>query len=284
MSETAVHDPRPEPLELGVVRVCQASIVIAVSLSVELNIYQHLEGGQLTPWIGVPIGIGVPILVAFLSHAAARVNFHRAVQVWVFVLAAVLMYVSASAGIKVLTPALGFGPALATSVGMDLTALTTLGFLMFAAAKDAALKAWQGREDTRLRQARTAELDREFRRPGRAGNGGGTGQGNGQGNDTGPSEGNGEGNDTGPSPDQQHDSGNGGGGTVTPIRRVVTDEQMRVLARALADDLAARGERLTVAAYRAKYPGKNKRIADAVRDVNAERAGAGQQPAATGVR
>jgi len=282
LSEIAVHDPRPQLLNPGVVKVCQASIIIAAFLSIELNVYHNVEIGHLPGLLGWTVGISVPVLVAFLSHVAAKVRLHWAVKAWVFAIVALLMYVSASSGLAVLAPGLHTGPALATAVGADLAAMTLLGFLMYAAEKQHALTEWQGREDARARQAHRSDLDSKFGRGGRGGTGGGTGPGNGQGNGA---AGNGQGDTAVPDPGPQDPTGNGDGTNVVTPLRGITDDEMRELARGLADDLALVGKRLTVAAYREKYRGKNARVAKIVREVNDERARAGQQPAAAaGVR
>lgn len=301
---TAAHDPRPKTLRKDVEYACEAATVIALGISVELNVYDHLHNGHISPLIGWTIGIAVPALVAILSHAAAHVNFHWSVKGWIAVIVAVLMYVSASAGTRVLAPGMTHGPAVATSFGMDLAALTALGTLMYSASQKAALARWEARQEARRLQAHREARERAERaeyealaaRFGRTGNNRGNALGNSRGNATGVAGGN----------TQYLQPGNGGtppalppaapagvvvstaetvpgsGATVPlatvtdlPRRPSMTDDEMWALAMKLADERERVGLDLTVRAFMDEFGGTPKRVAPLVKRVKEARA-AGQ--------
>jgi hypothetical protein len=306
---TTAFDPRPKTLRKDVIYACEASTVIALSVSVELNIFQHVKLGHMFPLIGWTVGFAVPLLVAFLSHVAAHVKFHLALQIWVGGIVAALMFASASAGIKVLTPGMGALPAGVASYGLDLAALTALGVLMYSASQSAALAQWEARQEARRAEAereareRAEQAEREVlaARYGRPGNRGSTpaiGGGNtpvitagnvpgnaptiGGGNTLALTAGNGPGRATAPGapvlpggetaavevPGEQ----GSGLASVSPIRRpVATDDEIRKLAEALADELAAQGKTLSVRAYTDRFGGKTARISPIVAEVKAAR-------------
>lgn len=300
MSDTAVHDPRPKSMDPSVVKACQASIVLAAGLSITLNVYQHLHGHDLNPGIAWVVGTFVPVLVALLSHVAAHVKSGWFVKVLVFGISGLLMYVSASAGTTVLTPALHFGPALATSAGADLAALTMLGFLMHAADLKAALDAWEEREAERRRQAEYEALSARFGRPGNGrGNALGNSRGNAGGNAVKAAEGNapalqpGNAGRTalpsavvvaGTAETVQGDRATGPMATVTdlPRRASMSDDEMWTLAVKLADERERVGLELTVRAFMEEYGGTPKRVAPLVKKVKEARAGSGGGQAAAG--
>jgi hypothetical protein len=309
---TAVPDPRPKTLRKDVEVACEAATVIALGISVELNVYDHLHNGHITPLIAWTIGISVPALVAILSHAAAHINFHWAVKGWIGAIVAVLMYVSASAGTRVLTPGMTHGPAVATAFGMDLAALTALGTLMYSASQKAALAKWEARQEARRLQAEREERERAERaeyealtaRFGRPGNS--------RGNALGNSRGNGEGNaiegPRGNAPAVQPGNASRAalppsapagvvvataetvpGGRVTgplatvtdlPRRASMTDDEMQALAMKLADERERIGLELTVRAFMDEYGGTPKRVAPLVKSVKEARAAAAGQAVA----
>lgn len=298
---TAVLDPRPKTLRKDVEVACEAATVIALGISVELNVYAHLHIGHIVPLIAWTIGFSVPFLVAILSHAAAHVNFHWAVKGWIFVIVSILMYVSASAGTRVLTPGMGHGPALGTSFGMDLAALTTLGTLMYSASQKAALAKWEARQEAlRLQaergareRAEQAEYEALSARFGRPGNGRGNAWGNaieGPGGNA-PAFQPGDASRAALSPAvpagvvastaETVPGGLATGplATVTdlPRRPSMSDDEMWTLAMKLADERERVGLELTVRAFMDEYKGTPKRVAPLVKRVKEARAaGAGQ--------
>jgi hypothetical protein len=295
LSDTAAPaDPRPKTLRKDVEVVAEGAMVISLGTSFELNVYDHLHNGHIVALVAWTVGLSVPLLVAFLAHMAAHVNYRRAVQVWIFAIASVLMYVSASAGTRLLTPGMGTGPALAAAVGLDLAALTALGTLMHSAAQKAALAGWEERQEARrLReereareQAERAEREELMARFGRPGNSRGNAAGNSAGNAA-----------AGNTPALQ--PGNAGrpelaaGGapdarvtgplaTVTDLTRrpSMADDEMWALAMTLADDRERVGLDLTVRAFMDEYGGTPKRVAPLVKAVKEARAAAAGQNAA----
>lgn len=274
---TAASDPRPKTLRKDVEYACEAATVIALGISIELNVYDHLHNGHISPLIAWTIGIAVPALVAILSHAAAHVNFHWAVKGWIGVIVAVLMYVSASAGTRVLTPGMTHGPAVATAFGMDLAALTALGTLMYSASQKAALAKWEARQEARRRQAELDVLDAQYTRPRRQGNTGGNGEENVPGNGRGNAPALPEGNAgrlalpaASPAPGEGPAASRGqeGDAEVYQIRRPAqAPEEIRQLAWKLAGELALQGKTLSVAAYKQRYGGKTERISPIIAEV-----------------
>ena len=67
-------------------------------------------------------------------------------------------------------------------------------------------------------------------------------------------------------------------------RPAATDDEIRMLAEALADELAAEGKALTVRAYTDKYGGKTSRVSPIVADVKARLDGAAAAASAGGAR
>jgi hypothetical protein len=282
IAATVQDDPRPELIEPSVELVGKAGIVTATVISVTLNVYAHLHGHLLNPAIGWVVGIGVPLLVAFVAHVAAHVRFHWTVKGWIFAVSAVLMYVSAAAGTSVLRRELTLGPALAASIGADLAALTLLGFLMYATDRKTDLKAWQKREDERVRQAQTADTVARYSRMARPVTVPGNSVSNAAGNTAPPVTGNtppAELAVTAPNPvlppdspvipvagDDSEAQGSGHDAEVIDLRPVPTEEEMRVLARALYAETG----KLSVRLYRERHRGSQKKVAAAVAAVKAE--------------
>jgi hypothetical protein len=301
---TTAHDPRPKTLRKDVTYACEAATIIALTISVELNIYQHVKIGHMPAGIGWTVGFAVPLLVAILSHVAAHVNFHWTLKIWVGGIVAALMFVSASAGIKVLAPAMGNLPAGVASYGLDLAALTTVGVLMYAASQVAALALWEARQEARRLQAEREERERAQRaeyealaaRFGRPGNNRGNPLGNSRGNGTGVPGGNAPplqpGND-GARPalppaapasvvSATAETVPGGQATVPlatvtelPRRPSMSDDEMWTLAMKLAGERERVGLDLTVRAFMDEYGGTPKRVAPLVKRVKEARA-AGQ--------
>jgi hypothetical protein len=299
-----LSDPRPVPLRRDVKLACQGVTVTALSISVELNVYDHVKYAHMPAVIGWSIGVAVPFVIAFLSHVAAHVNFHPAAKFWVGLIVTVLMYVSAAAGVSVLRPGMGFLPALGTAAGMDAAALTALGFLMFNTSVVAALTAWQDREQQRLRQEQAAQVAARYSTRQQAGNSTGNSTSNRAGNTipavtgntpaaappvTGPAPqvtpagtaptpvtaGGGEG-DTG-----EAAQGSYPGAQVIGLTPVPTEQEMRALARHLYDTTG----NLSVRAYRgAGYRGSQKAVMAAVAAVKAELGLADDDTAAAGAR
>lgn len=295
----AALDPRPKTLRKDVIWACEAATIIALTISVELNIFQHVKLGHMPAVIGWTVGFAVPLLVAILSHVAAHVNFHWTLKIWVGGIAAALMFASASAGIKVLAAGMGALPAGVASYGLDLAALTTVGVLMYSASQSAALALWEARQE-----ARRAEAEREAReraeqaeyealaaRFGRPGNGRGNSGGNAGGNTSGGLAGNAPGLPEGnagrlalppPAPPAGWvpDDGTGPLATVTDLPRkpAMTDSEMWDLAVKLAGERERIGLDLTVRAFMDEYGGTPKRVAPLVKKVKEARA-AGQSAA-----
>jgi hypothetical protein len=302
---TAVSDPRPKTLRKDVVIACEISTVIALTISVELNIYQHVHLGHMVAGIGWTVGFAVPLLVALMSHVAAHVNFHPVLKAWVGGIVAALMYVSASAGKEVLAPSMGAGPAGVASYGMDLAALTMVGTLMYSASQKAALARWEARQEARRLQAEQEARERAERaeyealaaRFGRAGNGRGNALGNAGGNAAGAAGGNrpavwpgNTGRAALPPPavvpgtaeTVPGERATGPMATVTdlPRRAPMSDDEMWTLAMKLADERERIGLDLTVRAFMDEYGGTPKRVAPLVKRVKEARAaGAGQAAA-----
>jgi hypothetical protein len=305
LSDTkAALDPRPKTLRKDVTYACEAATIIALTISVELNIYQHVKLGHMPAGIGWTVGLAVPLLVAILSHVAAHVNFHWTLKIWVGGIVAALMFVSASAGIKVLAPAMGYLPAGVASYGLD---LATVGVLMYSASQVAALALWEARQEARRLEAEREARERAERaeyealaaRFGRPGNSRGNALGNSRGNATGAPEGN----------TQYLQQGNDGAryalppaapagvvastaetvpgiratvplATVTdlPRRPSMSDDEMWTLAMKLAGERERVGLDLTVRAFMDEYGGTPKRVAPIVKQVKEARAAG--QPAA----
>jgi hypothetical protein len=301
---TAGHDPRPKTLRKDVTYACEAATIIALTISVELNIYQHVKLGHMPAGIGWTVGLAVPLLVAILSHVAAHVNFHWTLKIWVGGIVAALMFVSASAGIKVLAPAMGYLPAGVASYGLDLAALTTVGVLMYSASQVAALARWEARQEARRieaerdarERAERAEYEELAARFGRTGNNRGNALGNSRGNATGVPGGNAQylqpGNDgTRPALPPAAPAGVvastaetvlGSRATVPlatvtdlPRRPSMSDDEMWALAMKLAGERERVGLDLTVRAFMDEYGGTPKRVAPLVKRVKEARA-AGQ--------
>jgi hypothetical protein len=282
----ALHDPRPKTLRKDVAWACQAGMVIALTISVELNIFQHVKLGGMPALIGWPVGIAVPLLVAILSHVAAHVNFNWPLKVWVGGIAAALMFASASAGIKVLAPGMGGLPAGVASYGVDLAALTTLGVLMYSASQSAALARWEARQEARRAEAEREALAARFARPGNSrGNAGGNREGNGWGNAPGGLAGNAQGLPEGnagqpalppaaPLAIDPPDDETGPLATVTDLMRKppMADGEMWDLAMKLAGERERAGLELTVRAFMDEYGGTPKRVAPLVKRVKEARA------------
>jgi hypothetical protein len=293
LSDTrAAFDPRPKTLRKDVIYACEASTVIALTISVELNIYQHVKLGHMHALIGWTVGFAVPLLVAILSHVAAHVNFHWTLKTWVGGIAAALMFASASAGIKVLAPGMGIVPAGVASYGLDLAALTTVGVLMYSASQSAALALWEARQEARRLEAEREALAARFARPGNSrGNAGGNREGNGWGNASGGLAGNAQGLPEGnagqaalppaaPLDFESPDDDTGPLATVTDLPRkpAMTDGEMWDLAMKLAGERERAGLDLTVRAFMDEYGGTPKRVAPLVKRVKEARA-AGQSAA-----
>jgi hypothetical protein len=304
----AALDPCPKTLRKDVTYACEAATIIALTISVELNIYQHVKLGHMPAGIGWTVGIAVPLLVAILSHVAAHVNFHWTLKIWVGGIVAALMFVSASAGIKVLAPAMGDLPAGVASYGLDLAALTTVGVLMYAASQVAALALWEARQEARRLQAEREARERAERaeyealaaRFGRPGNALGNSGGNARGNTAGTLAGNALGLHAGnagwaalpaaPPPAvvapaaETVPAGSPAGplATVTdlPRRPAMSDDEMWALAMKLAGERERVGLDLTVRAFMDEYGGTPKRVAPLVKRVKEARA-AGQAAAGT---
>jgi hypothetical protein len=308
---TAALDPRPKTLRKDVTLACEVSTVIALTISVELNIYQHVHLGHMVSGIGWTIGFAVPMLVALMSHVAAHVNFHPVLKAWVGGIVAALMYVSASAGKEVLAPAMGGGPAAVASYGMDLAALTMVGTLMFSASQKAALAKWEARQEARRLQAEQERAERAERaeyealtaRFGRGGNSRGNALGNSRGNAGGNAVEAAGGNAPALQPGNAGraalppagvvtataetvpgDRATGPMATVTdlPRRASMSDDEMWTLAMKLADERERVGLELTVRAFMEEYGGTPKRVAPLVKKVKEARAGSGGGQAAAG--
>jgi hypothetical protein len=273
----AEDDPRPVPLRRDVRLACEGVTVVALSISVELNVYDHVKHAHMPGILGWTIGIAVPVVVAMLSHVAAHVNFHWAVKIWVGGIVSLLMYVSAFAGTRVLTPGMTKGPALGTAAGMDLAALTALGLLMFNASVEAALAAWGARDAARRQAAESQKIVDRYSRTERTV----TAPGNAVGNAVPAVTGNARAAEvtvTAPNPvapagapetvtiDDTEALGGAPGAEVIDLRPVPTEEEMRVLARALYEETG----RLSVRAYRDQHRGSQKKVAAAVAAVKAE--------------
>jgi hypothetical protein len=307
----AALDPRPKTLRKDVTLACEVSTVIALTISVELNIYQHVHLGHMVSGIGWTIGFAVPMLVALMSHVAAHVNFHWSIKGWVGGIVAALMYVSASAGKEVLAPAMGGGPAAVASYGMDLAALTMVGTLMYSASQKAALAKWEARQEARRLQAEQeararaeqAEYEALTARFGRAGNGRGNALGNGRGNAEGNAVEAAGGNTsalqpgnagraalppavvvTGTAETVQGGQATGPMATVTdlPRRASMSDDEMWKAAVRLAGELEKVDRELTVRAFMDEFGGTPKRVAPLVKKVKEVRAGSGGGQAAAG--
>jgi len=292
----ALHDPRPKTLRKDVAYACEAGTVIALTISVELNIYQHVKLGHMPALIGWTVGLAVPLLVAILSHVAAHVNFHWTLKIWVGGIAAALMFASASSGIKVLTPGMGTVPAGVASYGLDLAALTAVGVLMYSASQSADLARWEARQEARRLEAEREALAARFSRPGNSrgnsqGNAGGNREGNGWGNASGGLAGNAQGLPEGnagqaalplatPLAIEPPEDETGPLATVTDLMRKppMADDEMWALAMKLADERERAGLDLTVRAFMDEYGGTPKRVAPLVKRVKEARA-AGQSAA-----
>jgi hypothetical protein len=164
---------------------------------------------------------------------------------------------------------------------------------MLAMARKAALAEWRARGAERDRRAAVAAVAARQARPAARetapGNSLTAAGGNGRGNDLALSGGN-----TlaltagGPAPAQGRDDAPGAGGetgtgddlegresglaSVSPMRRpAVTDEEIRMLAEALADEFALEGRPLTVRAYTDRYGGKTSRVSPVIAEVKAAR-------------
>jgi hypothetical protein len=299
---TALTDPRPKTLRKDVEIACEAASVIALTISVELNVYQHVHLGHMIAGIGWTVGIAVPLLVALMSHVTAHVNFHPVLKVWVGGIVAALMYVSASAGLPVLAPAMGKGPAMVASYGMDLAALTMVGTLMYSAAQKAALGKWEERREARRLQSeqeereRAAQAEREalMERFGRRGNTGGNSRGNAGGNTGGNAAGGNtaalqQGNAARPelppaAPGEPAGDARVTGplATVTDLTRrpAMADDVMWTLAMKLADELEKADMELTNRAFMDEYGGTPRRVAPIVKAVKEARAAEAGQNAA----
>jgi hypothetical protein len=291
------YDPRPELVDRSIVALGEFSIILTMGMSIVLNTYHDLRGGNpINPYIAVSIGIVVPVLIAMISHVAATLRIHWAVQAWIFLLVIAFMYVSAVAGTDILKPHLSLGPALVISLALDASALTMLGILIYARHQKTALAEWLVREEARCEAAILADTQGRYGRRPLPGNGGGNAGGNGEGNARGNAWGNGFGLGQGNAPRAiaagqgnpgTGSSGAGSGGgegtpgtpsqdsgdgdTVTPfVRRPrQTDEEIRMLAEDLARKLAVAGEELSVGKYRAAYGGKAERVSPIVGEVKA---------------
>lgn len=302
MTDIAMHedDVPPQTLEGSVIFFAYAAIISAAIMSITLNVYHdvhhdpHSDGSSFLPApIAVMVGVFVPLLCVFISHVAASIPTGRWVKGWLFALTGALMYVSATAGVKTLAPVIGLGPALAACVGFDATAMTFLGVLMLAMARKTALAEWHARAAERERKAAVAAVAARQARPAARetvqGNTLTSAGGNGRGNTPALSGGNTLALPAGGTPPGRPPAGvlAGGGETgsgeglegqgsglasVSPMRRpAVTDEEIRMLAGALADELALEGRPLTVRAYTDKYGGKTSRVSPVIAEVKAAR-------------
>lgn len=290
---TAQDDAAPELIEGSVVTLAYASIISAAGVSLMLNVYHDVTNGSVPGIIAGIAGFLAPFLCATLAHVATALRFHWTVKVWIFVLTGGLMFVSASAGTAVLRPALHFWPALALTVIADATSMTMLAVLMIARDRKVAYAKWQAGEADRQRRAAAAELAARQARP--------AGRETGQGNSLAAGEGNARGNtpalpggntlaltagnggpvpvpvglpaDGGGTGSGEGSEGEGSGlASVSPMRPpAVTDEEIRLLAEDLADELARDGKPLTVRAYTDKYRGKTARVAPIIAEVKASR-------------
>ncbi len=289
-------DVPPQLVEGSVIFFAYAAIVLAAIVSITLNVYHDTRpatGDKLLPeQIAVMIGVAVPLLCAFISHVAATIPTGNWVKGWLFVLTGVLMYVSATAGTKTLKAVMGLEPALGVSVGVDATAMTFLGVLMLARSRKTALAVWQAGEAERQRRAAVASAAARYARPAARetlrGNSLVITPGNAAGNAPGAAGGNAVALTAGSTPPVpalppgSSAGGEAGAGedpgalaSVSPMRRpAATDDEIRMLAEALADELAAEGKVLTVRAYTDKYGGKTARVAPIIADVKARLDGA----------
>ena len=297
MSSTAALNARPQALRKDVEIACEAAMVIALTISVELNVYDHIKIGRMVALIGWSVGITVPVLVAILAHAAAHVNFHWTVKAWVGGIVAVLMYVSATAGSRVLSPGMGAGPATATAFGMDLAALTTLGVLMYSAARKAAIRAWDEREEAHREQARidviTARYGKGAGQVSAPGAGGGISRGAAGGISGGITPPAVEGSAShpaitagSPAPEDaapgDSETGQDGDATVTPLvrRPYQSPDEMLTAAAIMAAELAVIGEPITGRGYRTQHGGKPARINPVIKEVTEAMNQLGDRPAA----
>lgn len=298
MTEIAARedDMPPEKVEGSVIFFAYAAIICAAIMSVTLNVYHDVQPAthslfHLPKQIAVMVGVLVPSMCVFISHVAAKIPTNNWVKGWLFALTGTLMYVSATAGTKTLTPVTGLGPALAVSIGVDATAMTFLGVLMFVMARKIAVAEWEATAADRERRAAIEALAARQAPRATRGNTGGNAAPAAGGNTPVPSEenapaapaGNGAlsatltvGSRETPSGDDPEGEGSGLA-TVSPLRRpVVTDDEIEMLAVALADELALTGRQLSVRAYRSKYGGKASRVCPIIAKVKAEREGENQ--------
>lgn len=294
VDDAAAHedDTPPEKVEGSVIFFAYAAIICAAVMSLTLNVYHDVRHGphsgpfHLPGPIGVMAGVIVPLLCVCISHVAAKIPTNNWVKGWLFMLTGTLMYVSATAGTITLAPVIGLAPALAVSIGVDATAMTFLGVLMFAMTRKTAVADWHARTAERERRAVIAAVAARQSRPASRetarGNTAGALAGNAQGTTAGVSGGNGGpapapaslvGGTAEARPAEVPDEGEGSGlASVSPLRRpVVTDEEIRLLASALADDLALEGRPLTVRAYIGRYGGKTSRVGPIIAEVKAAR-------------
>jgi hypothetical protein len=290
------EDAPPQPVEGSVIFFAYAAIIAAAIMSLTLNISHDTHSTKLASGIAIMIGVGIPLLVVFISHVAATIPMNWWVKSWLFALTGALMYVSATAGTKVLAPALGLWPALAVSIGADATAMTFLGVLMHARERKTAIAVWHAAAAERDRQARLGVTAARHARP-QPGNTAGSNGGNAAGNISGNSLGDTAGNTAGAPAGNTAPALRGPGGALAitagtasagvpagegagaALRLVggddqrpgpVSEEEMYDLARALAKELAAVGRQLTFRAYKDRYRGRSETIAKVVAAVKAE--------------
>lgn len=294
MTDIAMHedDVPPQTVEGSVIFFAYAAIISAAIMSITLNVYHDIHRdihGNTSSFLPAPIavmvGVLVPLLCVFISHVAAIIPTGNWVKAWLFALTGTLMYVSATAGTKTLAPVIGLGPALAVSIAVDATAMTFLGVLMFAAARKTSLASWRARAAEQERRAAVAAVAARQARPAARETVQGNSLAKGEGNTPALSGGNTLAllaGSTGPVPGLGGTLAGGGesapGGcpdgqgsglaSVTPMRRpAVTDDEIRMLAEDLADELALAGKSLTVRAYTDRYGGKTVRVSPIVAEV-----------------
>jgi hypothetical protein len=283
-------DAAPELIEGSAITLAYVSIISAAGVSLMLNVYHDVGNGSVPGIIAGTAGFLAPFLCATLAHVATALKFHWSVKGWIFVLTGGLMFVSASAGTAVLEPALHLWPALVLTVIADATSMTMLAVLMVARDRKAAYAKWKAGEAGRQRQAAAGALAaRQARPPARETAGGDSltaVEGNTRGNAPALASGNtlaltagntapvpcpagapAEGGAT-PRPEGQ----GSGAAPGSPARRAaVTDDEIRMLAESLADELALEGRTLTVRAYTDRYGGKTVRVAPVIAEVKAAR-------------
>lgn len=301
----------PAQLKSSVRKLAYTAIIASGAQSLSLNIYHDTHHGNLPGIIAVMAGIIAPFLCAVLAHVAAEMNFPWYSKACVFLVVGAMMYVSAASGISVLEHVMPVSPAAALSIGADAASMLCLGVLMEDSNRRAALEKWNQAEAERQKQAELEKLSARHARPQRretpTGNAGGNIAENAWGNVLASAGGNtwpdtsGTTEPTASVTESPARQGASADATVLNLaahrpatrrpaarRQPMTEEEIRKLAEAMAADLAALGEELTVRKFTAKYGGKTGRVGPIVNEVKtsfaAARKNAGAGPASADAR